>query len=122
MNDHRPGRHRYHLALVAALSATALASAAPVPAKLNGHGLLDLCTSNLMASQRICNAYIEGFVEGHFLATAGARATFCPPAGSGSDQVRKIVSKYLRKNAASLERGAGELVLQALAQAWPCGG
>lgn len=110
------------MALATAIGATALTFAAPAPAKLNGHALLDLCSSNLMVSQRICNAYIDGFVEGYLLGTAGAKAAFCPPPGGSSDQARKIVLKYMRKNAASLERGAGELVFQALGQAWPCGG
>lgn len=99
-----------------------LVLAAPAPAKLSGHALLDLCASNLMGSQAVCNAYIEGFVEGHHLGTAGGKGFFCPPPGNGTDQARKIILKYMRRNAASLGRGAAELMFQALGEAWPCGG
>lgn len=100
----------------------ALTLATPAPAKLSGQALLDLCASNLMSTQAVCNAYIEGFVEGHRLGTVGGKGFFCPPPGDGIDQARKIILKYMRKNAASLARGAAELMFQALGEAWPCGG
>ncbi len=100
--------------------ATAL-TLAPAHAKLTGHVLLDQCMSNLTVGQSVCAAYIEGFTEAHFLSTAGGKGFFCAPVGSGPDQARKVVVKYLRKNAASLERSASELVFQALSEAWPCG-
>jgi hypothetical protein len=87
----------------------------------SGRALLDQCLSNLTIAQVTCQTYIEGLMDGHFLSTAGGkRAFYCVPPGTGTDRAKKIIVKYLKKNAAELERGAGELAFAALASAWPC--
>ncbi|MFB3046409.1 MAG: Rap1a/Tai family immunity protein [Acidiferrobacterales bacterium] len=37
-------------------------------------------------------------------------------------QTKRIIVKYLKKNANSLDKDAVELIFRALEDAWPCGG
>jgi hypothetical protein len=90
-------------------------------AGLNGRTLLDQCLSSLTLAQVTCQTYIEGLMDGHFLSTAGGKgALYCVPSGHDAARAKKIIVKYLKKNAAELERPAGELAFEALASAWPC--
>ncbi len=87
----------------------------------SGRTLLDQCLSSLTVAQVSCQTYIEGLMDGHFLSTAGGKGAFyCVPSGNSMGRAKKIIVKYLKKNAAELERPAGELAFQALASAWPC--
>ena len=95
----------------------------PAQAKLSGRTLMEQCISNLTVAQSVCTSYIQGLIEGHTLSTGGAMGQakfFCVPPNASAGKVKKVIVKYLRKNAAELERNAGELVYQALAEAWPC--
>lgn len=87
----------------------------------SGRTLLDQCSSSLTLPQVSCQTYIEGLMDGHFLSTAGGKgALYCVPPGHDAGRAQKIIVKYLRKNAAELQRPAGELAFEALASAWPC--
>lgn len=87
----------------------------------SGRTLLDQCRSSLTVPQVSCQMYLEGLMDGHFFSTAGGKgALYCVPPGHDAALAKKIIIKYLRKNAAELERPAGELALEALANAWPC--
>lgn len=87
----------------------------------SGRTLLDQCLSSLTIAQVTCQTYIEGLIDGHSLSTAGGKgALYCIPPGNGMDRAKKIIVKYLKKNAAELERPAGELAFEGLASAWPC--
>lgn len=87
----------------------------------SGRTLLDQCLSSLTRAQLSCQTYIDGLMDGHFLSTAGGNgALYCIPPGKDAGRAKKIIIKYLKKNAAELERPAGELVFEALAGAWPC--
>jgi hypothetical protein len=113
-----------HLVICTVLVSTALLTYPhPANAKISGRALLEHCVSSLTVPQTICNSYIEGLIEGHTLSTGGALGKtkfFCLPPNASAGKARKIVVKYLKKNAAELERNAGELAYQALAYAWPC--
>jgi Rap1a immunity proteins len=86
----------------------------------SGRTLLDQCLSSLTLAQASCSTYIEGLMDGHLLSTAGGKGAFyCVPPGH-AERAKKIIVKYLKKNAAELERPAGELAFEALASAWPC--
>jgi hypothetical protein len=87
----------------------------------SGRTLLDQCVSSLTLPHVSCQTYIEGLMDGHFLSTAGGKSAFyCVPPGQDAGRAQKIIVKYLRKNAAELQRPAGELAFEALASAWPC--
>lgn len=95
----------------------------PANARISGRSLLEHCVSSLTVAQTVCTTYIEALIEGHTLSTGGALGKtkfFCLPANASTGKAKKIVVKYLKKNAAELERNAGELVYQALADTWPC--
>lgn len=113
-----------HLVISTVLVSTVLvAYPQPANAKISGRALLEHCVSSLTVPQTVCNTYIEGLIEGHTLSTGGALGKtkfFCLPPNASAGKAKKIVVKYLKKNAAELERNAGELVYQALADAWPC--
>ena len=87
----------------------------------SGRALLDQCLSGLTLAQLTCQTYIDGLMDGHLLSTAGGKgALYCVPPGKDAGRAKKIIIKYLKKNAAELERPAGELAFEALATAWPC--
>jgi hypothetical protein len=89
-------------------------------AELTGRALLENCSSKLMLPQGLCNAYLEGLMQGHFLTTAGGKAFYCLPVDTSFDRAKKVAVRYLKKNAALLDRDAGALILQALAEEYPC--
>lgn len=104
------------LLVVALAMYPALTSAA-----LSGRILLDQCRSSLTVPQVSCDMYLEGLLDGLSLSAAsGKGALYCVPPGNDAGRAKKIIIKYLKKNAAELERPAGELVFEALAGAWPC--
>lgn len=105
------------------VSAVLLTYPNPANAKISGRSLMEHCVSSLTVAQTVCNTYIEGLIEGHALSTGGPMGKnkfFCLPPNASTGKARKIIVRYLKKNAAELERNAGELVYQALADAWPC--
>lgn len=90
-------------------------------AALSGRILLDQCRSSLTVPQVSCDTYLEGLLDGLSLSTArGKGALYCVPPGNDTAHAKKIIIKFLKKNAAELERPAGELVFEALVNAWPC--
>jgi hypothetical protein len=63
-------------------------------------------------------AWFDGFVMGIALAN---RPQWCPPGGVFSGiQLSAIVSQYVRENPKTWNQGPQLIVLQALAQAYPC--
>ncbi len=85
-----------------------------------GNQLLEECVSKLIIPRTHCLGFIAGIAEGHFLSAGTGNRIFCFPANANIDQTRKIVVRYLKKHARLLDRNAGELVLRALSDAWPC--
>ncbi len=113
----------YLVSCAALVSAMLLTYPTPANARISGRALMEHCASSLTVPQTVCNTYIEGLIEGHTLSTGAALGKakfFCMPPNANTGKARKIVVRYLRKNTAELERNAGELVYQALADAWPC--
>lgn len=113
----------YLIAGTVFVSAVVLSYSDAAHAKISGRALMEQCASSLTVAQTVCNTYIEGLIEGHTLSTGGTMGKtkfFCMPLNASTSKAKKIIVKYLRKNAAELERNAGELVYQALADAWPC--
>ncbi len=90
----------------------------PVGAGLmKGHDLLEQCMTKLNTPQAQCVFFISGIIEGHLLSIGTGKSFFCMPQKGNA---KKTIVKYLRKHAAELDRDAGELVLTALSDAWPC--
>jgi hypothetical protein len=88
--------------------------------KLTGHDLLEQCASKLSVPQAHCVGFIKGITEGHLLSAGTGQMFFCFPKKANIDRVKRIIVKYLKKHASTLDRNAGELVLTALSEAWPC--
>jgi hypothetical protein len=89
---------------------------------LTGADLLEVCVSRLSIAETHCLAFINGVTAGHALSVGTGRTFYCLPEKADSTQVKRIVVKYLKKNANSLDSDAAELIFRALANAWPCAG
>lgn len=86
---------------------------------VTGNTLLEQCTTKLSIPQTRCVSFIQGVIEGYGL-SATSKPVFCFPEKANIDRTKKIIVKYLKKHASMLNRSAGELVLRALSEAWPC--
>ncbi len=82
-----------------------------------GSDLLEQCMTKLNTPQAQCTSFISGIIAGHLLSVGTSKPFFCIPEKANA---KKTVMKYLRKHADELDRDAAELILTALADAWPC--
>ncbi|MDH3670206.1 MAG: Rap1a/Tai family immunity protein [Gammaproteobacteria bacterium] len=88
---------------------------------LTGTDLLELCVSRLTIPETQCLAFISGVTAGHALSVGAGKTFYCFPENADIAQAKRIIVKYLKKNASSLDKDAAELIFRALADAWPCG-
>ncbi|MFQ5995302.1 MAG: Rap1a/Tai family immunity protein [Acidiferrobacterales bacterium] len=86
--------------------------------EVTGNTLLEECTTKRL-SQTACTRFLEGTIEGYRLGAA-TRTTICFPEKASLGKAKKVVVRYLRKNASKLDGSAAELVVRALSEAWPC--
>ena len=87
---------------------------------LTGTDLLEVCVSRLSTPQIQCLAFISGVTAGHALSVGTGKTFYCFPENADIAQAKRIIVKYLKKNASLLDKDAAELIFQALASAWPC--
>lgn len=87
---------------------------------LNGAELLELCISKLTIPETQCLSFISGVMAGHPLSVGTGKTFYCFPETPGAKKTRRVIVKYLKKNAGSLDRDAAELIFLALADTWPC--
>ena len=82
-----------------------------------GNDLHGLCQQRL----DVCTIYIQGVIDGHFAAIirTSRDLAYCIPVSSTPDQVRDVVVQYLTAHPESRHELAGQLILRALAGAWP---
>lgn len=99
-----------------------------------GNTLLEKCTSNNVAYNTVCTAYISGVTHGalelvFFLDEVLPEqkkiwelspGKFCLPTNSTRGQVKDVVVKYLQDNPKYRDAPASYLILKAIKQAWPC--
>jgi hypothetical protein len=63
-----------------------------------------------------CSGYVLGYVDG--LLTHSDLV--CLPDGITYEQILAVTLKHLKENPAQLHRPSGDLVMEALREAWPC--
>jgi hypothetical protein len=69
-----------------------------------------------------CTGYIQGFLEGHsvLIVVSGAKPSYCRPENAGTEQVGRIVTKFLKDNPDKTHLAISVLVERALIDAFPC--
>lgn len=81
---------------------------------LDGNGLL----SRINDSETVPRVVALGYVQG--VADVYARTKICAPQNITAGQARDVVKQYLELNPEKRHYSADSLVLNALAQVWPC--
>jgi hypothetical protein len=67
-----------------------------------------------------CRGYVLGVVDALISASVTTETTYCIPANADSDQLVRVVAKYLNDNPAKLNDPAGLLVTKSMLDAFPC--
>ena len=95
----------------------ALPGAAGEQSFLSGEDLQELC-KGVDAS---CTTYVMGVLDAvHMMESrSGGGSSFCAPEIS-SDEVTDVVTKHLKRHPARWDAPAASLVVEALAQQFPC--
>ena len=88
---------------------------------VTGNELLEFCESKNLAEWGFCSGFVWGAADGHQL-TSDESVSFCSPEDATSDQMGRVVVKYLRDHPEKLHEYAVLLVAVALIEAWPCAG
>ena len=106
-------------------------SAGPAVAKvLTGNWLLAKCRAyekftaagsatndiQVAGNAMLCRGYVWGYADGE---NYGGGAV-CYPDGVTYDQILAVTLKHLKENPAQLHRPSGDLVMEAVQEAWPC--
>jgi hypothetical protein len=116
-------------AMIAAVAL--ILSAGPAAVGTTGNDLLAKCRAHekLVAAgdettdgqmgvdAQYCRSYVRGYEDGLL---AHSELVTCLPDGVTYIQVVAVVPKYLEENPAQLHRPRGDLVEEALQEAWPC--
>lgn len=87
---------------------------------LTGADLLEVCASRLTIPETHCLGFISGVMAGHALSVGAGKTFYCFPENANITKAKRIIVKYLKKNASALDKDAAELIFRALADAWPC--
>ena len=101
----------------------ALAQANPTPQSagsyLNGNELYDQCQR---PESTLCLAYVMGIYDGHLDAVAQdrARRMVCLTGSVEAQQLKDVVTRYLRDHPETRHATAASIALYALGQAFPC--
>jgi Rap1a immunity proteins len=88
---------------------------------VDGNKLLSICTraQNALAP---CDGYINGVADGAMAIAAEGKPQLCIPQATTGVQMRETTVKWLRAHPDEGKRQAGELVVRALREAYPCKG
>jgi hypothetical protein len=86
----------------------------------SGNDLWTLCQTN---KNTIAHYYVQGVQDGveRYRELVDMYPSICSPKSSNSIQATDIVCKYLRENPEKRHYSAPDAVINALANAWPCG-
>jgi hypothetical protein len=68
------------------------------------------------ANAMLCRWYVWGYADG----LNGLNGITCWPDGVTYIQILAVTLKHLKENPAQLHRPSGDLVMEALQEAWPC--
>jgi len=89
---------------------------------LSAADLSAMCTGTT-GDSKTCQAYVAGFSQGFYYASAGARAGYaaCVPRGITNAQAQLIMTEFMSKHPEMMQQGAPSVVAEALVDAFPCG-
>ena len=99
------------------------------PQRLSAQDLLYTCNASALTARgrerrRYCAGFISGIEELARLLGAGKEyggyQGLCMPANTSSRHLAKVYTRYAEQNKPMLEKPAAEIVLRALASAFPC--
>ena len=86
-----------------------------------GAEMLSLCESTDVGERNECGDWLMGVADTlEVMKYWGQYEDICIPRGAMTSQLRKVVIQELNKEPESLHLGAGGLVVNALAEAFPC--
>lgn len=86
-----------------------------------GAEMLSLCESTDVGERNECGDWLMGVADTlEVMKYWGHYKDMCIPRGAMTSQLRKVVIQELNKEPESLHLGAGSLVVNALAEAFPC--
>ena len=88
----------------------------------SGEELLEMCESELIAKQNACTGYTTAVLDTHEALVASSRLErgFCVPKGVDPVQLVRVAVKHLTAEPDKLHGSAASLLLNYLAQAFPC--
>ena len=88
-----------------------------------GSYLLQKCESDSIAAYNACAGYILGLIDYQEVMLGWSdldEPYFCQPQGATSDQLVKVVTKYLNEHPEDQYLSAGGAVANAMHEAFPC--
>jgi hypothetical protein len=87
----------------------------------SGSNLLRACQAEAKTIDgSFCRGYIAGAVDQMVGLSVQTDTVYCIPSNGDSDQLIRVVLKYLKENPATLNYPAGALVAKAIVAAFPC--
>jgi hypothetical protein len=106
------------IALASAAAVSAPAGAQIIPGRVTSQQIATICNENPPA----CLTYVVGALDGYFSAMVdnGRPITICLPAGISNGQLATIAVRFIRAHPERTTANAGEMVVLALRQAYPC--
>lgn len=87
---------------------------------LDGNTLYSRCHGNDEGWQLWCLGYLGGSSDALILFNSGNAPRACLPAGGTHGETQAVVMKYLQDHPEYLHRPALDIVVSALASAYPC--
>ncbi len=81
---------------------------------LDGNGLLSRMNDSETVPRMVALGYVQGVADVY------ARVKICAPQNVTAGQARDVVKQYLELNPERRHYSADSLVVNALAQVWPC--
>jgi hypothetical protein len=108
--------------MAVAIGFSLLAFAVPAganPKAKTGEALLQYCTATIGAYVNFCYGYIDAVID-NLSASQAAVPLACVADETDEVALKNVVVEFLRKNEPLRATGAPELVVRALAAAYPC--
>src|SRR5262245_14520817 len=110
------------LALSVAIEARALGDKPANPAFVTTYQLMAMCIVDDTKKRAECIAYIAGVVDALKAADGAGKLPFCLPAGMTEDDVRKILTQFLKADPQWYDKSPVTPISMAVHKAFPCPG
>jgi hypothetical protein len=95
-------------------------------AYVNGRDLIERCDTEYNPTSKFvlpnCLGYIAGVIDLHenLVRTEGVKPNFCKPERHDLTEMHRVVCEFLKENPNLLINSASDLVIEALAELFPC--